>query len=180
MTILTHDRQTISLLLRVDSEIVESYYSQLLRRFQSCLPEEHQRSHLVNRMLELLEMKFSEDGEEYARRFHDLLNHAEATSNKQVLEVAVECLLPLIRNCVFVVCSSQFSETSCIRTARDVFRIPCATALITIFTGEEIQLDSTARIILAALGCELCGRVPIAPQTILMKLSSELSACTRR
>jgi len=95
--------QTLEILHRIDANIVESFYSQSSQSFSSVLSLKD-KNELIGRMLDVLEIQCSEDGELYARRVVDLLRAADTSTEKSgpVLEKAVEMILLYIQNCKYI------------------------------------------------------------------------------
>jgi hypothetical protein len=94
--------QTLKILRHVDISILESYYSQAFQSFPptSSLKEKNE---LTARMLEVLEIQCSGDGELYARQLKGLFGAVDVSppGETHILETIVEMVLVHIRDCEY-------------------------------------------------------------------------------
>ncbi|THV06757.1 ARM repeat-containing protein [Dendrothele bispora CBS 962.96] len=156
-------KMTVRILNRVDGNIVDSYYSQSLQT----LPQDLNPSAKTEygcRLLEVLEIRTAEDGENYAKNVHDLLKHMDdAASHESNQPVILEDLVEMVLRHI--------------RQASPDFRLQCATTFLTYLSELDVLLGSMELIITAALSCEYLIQVALSPQSLLLGLSSRLQSC---
>ncbi|KAK0212386.1 armadillo-type protein [Desarmillaria ectypa] len=154
-------RKTVKILNNVDPDIISAYYAQSVR----ALPAEISYNNRVEstwRLLEVLQVQFAGDGEQYARQVLELFRHVESVGpqdSQRVLDAAVEKVLSFIRDSV------------------SMFRIASSTVFLARLTEGE-NIGPTMMVIVAALGCEYCGQLSLPPKDILSALSSRLASST--
>ncbi|KAK0486295.1 armadillo-type protein [Armillaria novae-zelandiae] len=154
-------RKAVKILNKVDPDIISAYYAQSVR----ALPAELSYKNKVEstwRLLEVLQVQFAGDGEQYARQVLELFRHVESvgpSDSQRVLDVAVEKVLSFIRDGI------------------SMFQIASSTVFLArLAEGED--LGPTMMVIVAALGCEYCGQLSLPPKDILNALASRLASST--
>ncbi|KAK0494902.1 armadillo-type protein [Armillaria luteobubalina] len=154
-------RKAVKILNKVDPDIISAYYAQSVR----ALPAELSYKNKVEstwRLLEVLQVQFAGDGEQYARQVLELFRHVESigpSDSQRVLDVAVEKVLSFIRDGI------------------SMFQIASSTVFLARLTEGE-DMGPTMMVIVAALGCEYCGQLSLAPKDILSALASRLAPST--
>ncbi|KAG1751650.1 armadillo-type protein [Suillus paluster] len=160
----SHDRlvrkTTLRVLQAVDPSLVEAYSTQLLHNLPIGLTLSA-KSEYVSRLLDVGELQYENDGEQYAIYLKDLFAVAEGdtqgrTEDMSVLEVGVEMILTHIR---------EFDVTS---------RISCVTALAVSATELDVRIGPTLMVIISALVCEYCGKIATSPLALLQGMASRL------
>ncbi|KAG1760911.1 armadillo-type protein [Suillus occidentalis] len=160
----SHDRLvrkiTLRVLQAVDSSLVETYSTQLLHNFPAGLTLSD-KGEYVSRLLDVGELQYRNDGEQYASYLKDLFSVAEGdtqgrTEDMSVLEVGVEMILTHIQ---------EFDITS---------RISCVTALAVPVTESDVRIGPTLMVVISALVCEYCGKIATSPTALLQGMASRL------
>ncbi|KAG2368350.1 armadillo-type protein [Suillus spraguei] len=160
----SHDRLvrkiTLRVLQAVDSSLVKAYNVQLLDNFPIGLTLSD-KGEYVSRLLDVGELQYGNDGEQYASYLKDLFTVAEGdtqgcTEDMSVLEVGVDMILTHIQ---------EFDITS---------RISCVTALAVSVTESDARVGPTLMVVISALVCEYCGKIATSPQALLQGMASRL------
>lgn len=160
----SHDRLvrkiTLRVLQAVDSSLVETYSTQLLHNFPAGLTLSD-KGEYVSRLLDVGELQYRNDGEQYASYLKDLFAVAEGdtqgrTEDMSILEVGVEMILTHIQ---------EFDITS---------RISCVTALAVPVTELDARIGPTLMVVISALVCEYCGKIATSPLALLQGMASRL------
>ncbi|KAG2078780.1 ARM repeat-containing protein [Suillus decipiens] len=160
----SHDRLvrkiTLRVLQAVDSSLVKAYNVQLLHNFPTGLTLSD-KSEYVSRLLDVGELQYGNDGEQYASYLKDLFTVAEGdtqgrTEDMSVLEVGIDMILTHIQ---------EFDITS---------RISCITALAVSVTESDARIGPTLMVVISALVCEYCGKIATSPQALLQGMASRL------
>ncbi|KAK0241249.1 armadillo-type protein [Armillaria nabsnona] len=154
-------RKTVTILNKVDSNIISAYYAQSVRALPAEMPYNN-KVESTWRLLEVLQVQFAGDGEQYARQVLELFRHVESvgpSDSQHVLGVAVEKVLSFIRDGI------------------SMFQIASSTVFLARLTEGE-DMGPTMMVIVTALGCEYCGQLSLPPKDILSALSSRLASST--
>ncbi|KAG1815973.1 armadillo-type protein [Suillus subaureus] len=119
------------------------------------------KAEYVSRLLDVGELQYGNDGEQYASYLKDIFAIAEGdtqghTEDMSVLEVGVEMILTYIR---------EFDITS---------RISCVTALAVSVTESDARIGPTLMVVISALVCEYCGKIATSPLALLQGIASRL------
>ncbi|KIK97374.1 hypothetical protein PAXRUDRAFT_31834 [Paxillus rubicundulus Ve08.2h10] len=154
-------KTTLKVLHSVDPTIVEAYQSQSLQSF-SHAPHLIDNSDRVLRLLEVVEVQYADDVDQYAGHLKALFAVVEGkeqgrTEDLPVLESSVERVLNGIRE----------RET--------FFQISCVTALAVSLTEPEMHLGPTLMVVISALVCDYCGKISIPPVEMLRGLARRLA-----
>ncbi|KAJ3492134.1 hypothetical protein NLI96_g234 [Meripilus lineatus] len=145
--------QTMKLLLEVDRNIIEAYFTKLSSGNFSSLVVDNQGD-LLKRPLEVIEFLSGEDGESYAQHIIQTLLVVEGEPHgHQVIEGAVEDILTYIRR------------------GGVNFRSGCIGVLFAILDEGEKQSGPTLTTIYSALVCEYLDVSPVSPERLLRALS---------
>ncbi|KAK2467833.1 hypothetical protein APHAL10511_000128 [Amanita phalloides] len=147
--------KTLSVLMEVDQNIIDDIYARLL---ESLSPEANikMRDECTVRLLEVVSIKATSDGETYARCVIDLLASSEGAFYASVSEIAVEKILSYL----------QYSN--------EMFQIQCAASLLATITEKGSQLGPTMLVVISALSAQYCTLVSIPPSEILSGISMRL------
>ncbi|KAI0082819.1 ARM repeat-containing protein [Panus rudis PR-1116 ss-1] len=152
-------RKTLQVLLRVDRNVVETYYSQLMgSESTSSPPKTHPDG--IEKVLEVIELLYTDDGEAYVQNILQLLRALDAQSaneKKHVSDIIVQSVLTRIRS------------------ASSEFRSNCLGILFVFLTEQTTHIDATLATILAALVCEFLENSPVPPTHLLTGLASLLN-----
>jgi AP-4 complex subunit epsilon-1 len=97
--------KTLKTLYRVEPEIVNTYYTRAIQSIPPALTAKG-KDEYVARLLEVIDVVCSEDGESYTRQLKSLLEVAE--DGKTVLEGLVELVLSRIRQGLKLLLSKLF------------------------------------------------------------------------
>ncbi|KAJ6593663.1 ARM repeat-containing protein [Mycena capillaripes] len=154
--------KTLGILNSIDSNIVNSYYSQSLQTLPTDLNLKG-ISEYTTRLLEVAELQTEGDGELYARHLGELFTQMEARSPRYaqlVVESAVGMVLLHLRN------------------APMPFQIGCVTTLVMSLANPEIFLGQTMMVIVPALATEYTGKLSVPPPDVLRGLSARLPLCS--
>ncbi|KAH9901574.1 ARM repeat-containing protein [Cubamyces lactineus] len=153
-------KQTLRVLWRVDSSIVESYYARALQG-ELPLTSELGFDESLSRLLEIVDIICGEDGESYAHQLKNVLKamEGEGPLNKR----------PVLQDAVEEALSRMHSGDSSWRTI-------CIGVLFITLTDPASEIGATLMVILTALLCEYLQLTPISPTDILRGLSSRVSA----
>ncbi|KAF8842990.1 ARM repeat-containing protein [Paxillus ammoniavirescens] len=154
-------KTTLKVLHSVDPTIVEAYQSQSLQSF-SHAPNPIGNSDHVLRLLEVVEVQYADDVDQYAGHLKGLFAVVEGkgqgrSEDLPVLETSVERVLNGIRE----------RETS--------FQISCVTALAVSLTEPEVHIGPTLMVVISALVCDYCGKISTPPLEILRGLARRLA-----
>ncbi|KAK0195897.1 armadillo-type protein, partial [Armillaria mellea] len=152
-------RKTVKILNKVDPDIISAYYAQSVQALPAEMPYKN-KVESTWRLLEVLQVQFAGDGEQYARQVLELFRHVESvgpSDSQRVLDVAVEKVLSFIRDGI------------------SMFQIASSTVFLARLTEGE-DMGPTMMVIVAALGCEYCGQLSLPPKGILSALSSRLAS----
>ncbi len=90
----------MKILNKVDPDIISAYYAQSVRALPAEMPYNN-KVESTWRLLEVLQVQFAGDGEQYARQVLELFRHVESvgpSDSQRVLGVAVEKVLSFIRD----------------------------------------------------------------------------------
>ncbi|PBK74014.1 ARM repeat-containing protein [Armillaria solidipes] len=154
-------RKAVKILNKVDPDIISAYYAQSVRALPAEIPYNN-KVESTWRLLEVLQVQFAGDGEQYARQVLELFKHVESigpSDSQRVLDAAVEKVLSFIRDGI------------------SMFQIASSTVFLARLTEGE-DMGPTMMVIVAALGCEYCGQLSLPPKGILSALSSRLASST--
>ncbi|KAI0333484.1 ARM repeat-containing protein, partial [Cubamyces sp. BRFM 1775] len=153
-------KQTLRVLWRVDSNIVESYYARALQG-ELPLTSELGFDESLSRLLEIVDIICGEDGESYAHQLRSVLKAMEGDGplNKR----------PVLQDAVGETLSRMHSGDSSWRSG-------CIGVLFSTLTDPDSEIDPTLVVILTALLCEYLQLSPISPTDILRGLGSRVSA----
>lgn len=90
----------MNVLCKVDSNVVESFYGQLLQA-SSSLPGPREKEEAAQRLLEVIDLLYAVSGESYAQHLQKIIQvveTADSDSKLHVLQTAVEDVLTKFRN----------------------------------------------------------------------------------
>ncbi|KAG1737606.1 hypothetical protein EDB19DRAFT_1716833 [Suillus lakei] len=151
---------TLRVLQAVDPSLVEAYSTQLLYNFPPGLTLSD-KGEYISRLLDVGELQYGNDGEQYASYLKDLFAVAEGDTqgrmeDMSVLEIGVEMILTHIR---------EFDLTS---------RISSVTALAVSVTESNARIGPTLMVVISALVCEYCGKIATSPLALLQGMASRL------
>ncbi|KDQ57667.1 hypothetical protein JAAARDRAFT_207161 [Jaapia argillacea MUCL 33604] len=153
-------KKTLRLLNSVDSNIVESYLSQVVQTTSGITPLA-QKNEFAARVLEVIEVACQDDGERYARRLREFLcateDETSAGSGAHVLEKVVEIVLLRVR------------------TAQQPFRVSCVKELLGSLHTDSLY-GPTLMVILAALACEYASVSSAPSESLLSAMAGKLSS----
>ncbi|KAK0459159.1 armadillo-type protein [Desarmillaria tabescens] len=152
---------TLKILNRVDPDIISAYYAQSVRALPAEMPYNN-KVESTWRLLEVLQVQFAGDGEQYSRQTLELFRHVESvgpSDSQRVLDAAVEKVLSFIRD------------------SSSMFQIASSTVFLARLTDGE-DMGPTMMVIVAALGCEYCELLSLPPKDVLNALSSRLASST--
>jgi AP-4 complex subunit epsilon-1 len=167
--------QTLRVLQAVDSSLVETYSTQLLHNFPAGLTLSD-KGEYVSRLLDVGELQYRNDGEQYASYLKDLFAVAEGdtqgrTEDMSILEVGVEMILTHIQECMCNYCITDVALTAPVDITS---RISCVTALAVPVTELDARIGPTLMVVISALVCEYCGKIAISPLALLQGMASRL------
>ncbi|PFH52039.1 hypothetical protein AMATHDRAFT_57749 [Amanita thiersii Skay4041] len=150
-------KKTLSVLLGIDPRIVEAIYSRLL---QSLKPDKDARTWDENmtRLIEVIEVKSTIDGEQYASFLQQLLVTVDGFST-----------VPFVSEGIVTAALSHIQHSS------ETFQIQCSASLLTCLSDPQPTVGPTMLVILSALATQFCGIVSIPPVDMLTSLASNLS-----
>jgi AP-4 complex subunit epsilon-1 len=161
---------------------VEAYQSRSLQSF-SHAPHLIGNSDHVLRLLEVVEVQYADDVDQYAGHLKGLFAVVEGkgqgrTEDLPVLETSVERVLNGIRE--------RASWSDCARGSPDFlegetsFQISCVTALAVSLTEPEVHIGPTLMVVISALVCDFCGKISTPPLEILRGLARRLVLYARK
>ncbi|KZT23916.1 ARM repeat-containing protein [Neolentinus lepideus HHB14362 ss-1] len=148
-------RKTLSILVNVDSNIVEAYFAQLLQNTPDTSFREEVNDATL-RALETLDALSRSDGEAYAIRLQNILAAFEGGSESVVLEKVVEKVL------------------SRMHVAEDEFRGACLTSLLDPLSDPAAMIGATSIVILTALIVEYLSIITVPPTQLLQGIARRL------
>ncbi|KAI6000552.1 armadillo-type protein [Pisolithus albus] len=151
---------TLKVLYSVNPSIVATYYSQLTRSIRTDLSVVA-KGDCVLRLLDAVEIQCQEDSEQYARLLRELFAIVEGDVQGRI------GTLPVLEGCVDRVLNR-------VRNADMISRIALVTGLIVPLTELDVRIGPTLMVILSALVCEYCGKLPISPVEILRGMAQRL------
>ncbi|KAJ8474319.1 hypothetical protein ONZ51_g7305 [Trametes cubensis] len=156
-------KQTLRVLWRVDSSIVESYYARALQG-ELPLTSELGSDESLSRLLEVVEIICGEDGESYAHQLKNVLKAMEGDGplNKR----------PVLQDAVGETLSRMHSGDS-------TWRGGCIGVLFATLTDPDSEIGPTLMVILTALLCEYLQLSPVSPLDILRGLDACLVTMLR-
>ncbi|KAH9945906.1 ARM repeat-containing protein [Epithele typhae] len=152
-------KQTMGILLRIDSNIVESYYVRALQGDLSSDPMMG-TEHTLPRLFEILDVLCAGNGEAFAEQLKYVLKAAEGDvpiNKRVVVQEAVEEML------------------SRVHAANDEWRSGCLGVLFTAVVDSESEVGPTLMVIFTALLCEYLVLAPNSPTELLSDLAKRLS-----
>ncbi|KAI6032934.1 armadillo-type protein [Pisolithus orientalis] len=153
-------KATLKVLYSVNPSIVATYYSQLT---QSVRPELSvaAKGDCVLRLLDVMEVQCQEDSEQYAKLFKELFAIVEGDVQGRIET------LPVLEGCVDRVLNR-------VRDADTISRISLVTALVIPLIEPENRVGPTLMVVICALVCEHCAKLPISPVEILRGMAKRL------
>lgn len=153
-------QKTLRILQRIDTAIVEGYYSRILQGDLQ-LSHMHNTDETCKRLLEIIEVISSGDSELYVQHVKNILQAVEgdtAMELRHVLQDTVEELLVYIRD------------------ADISFRSGCIGSLFASVIAQDSQIGPTMMIVLVALVTEFLSLSPTSPMNLLVGISRRLSS----
>lgn len=153
-------KATLKVLYSVNPSIVATYYSQLTQGVRTELSVVA-KGDCVLRLLDAMEIQYQEDSEQYARLLRELFAIVEGDVQGRIET------LPVLEGCVDRVLNR-------VRNADMISRIALVTGLIVPLTELDVRIGPTLMVILCALVCEYCGKLPISPVEILRGMAKRL------
>jgi AP-4 complex subunit epsilon-1 len=164
----------------VDLSVVEAYYSQMLQA-SNVLPGPREQEEAAQRLLEVVDLLYMDDGESYARHVRKILEVVEAAVNNakpHLVQNAVEEVLSKIRTGKGYLLIMHILNSSVKANAgfRGGYIGVLAASLDADAATSEDTFGPTMVIILSAILCEYLDFSPSSPAHILRRLSSLLPA----
>ncbi|GJE90878.1 hypothetical protein PsYK624_070220 [Phanerochaete sordida] len=153
-------RKTLSVLRKVDYNIVESFYGQLLQA-SSSLSGPPEQEEAVSRLLEVISLLYADSGESYAQHLQKIVEVVETAVidvKPHVLQTAVEDVLTKFR-----LASAEFRSGA----------IGVLAASLQL-ADDGKTLGPTMTVILPAVLCEYLDLSPLSPVEAMKRLSSLL------
>ena len=173
---ITHSCQTLKVLCKVDPNIVQTYYDQMLQ-FSGSLPGPREQEEAAQRLLEVINILYADNGEDYVQHVKKILKVVEAAvvnAKPHLIQTAVEDVLSKIRNGKphhrrYLYCLLR-------RVANPTHRSGCVGVFSAILeaTATDSDIGPTMSVIISAVLCEYLEFSPSAPSSILKNLSSLL------
>ncbi|KAI6125691.1 armadillo-type protein [Pisolithus croceorrhizus] len=154
-------KATLKVLYSVNPSIVVTYYSQLTQSVRPELPVVA-KGGCVLRLFDAMEIQCQEDSEQYATLLKELFAIVEGDAQGRIET------LPVLEGCVDRVLNR-------VRNADMISRITLVTGLVVPLTELDVRVGPTLMVILCALVCEYCAKLPISPVEILRGMAKRLA-----
>ncbi|KAL1756265.1 hypothetical protein FB107DRAFT_274085 [Schizophyllum commune] len=201
--LLSHTSSTLTILNKIDGNIVSTYYVQSVETMPSDLPLPAREAY-VGRLLEVIETQCYDEGEAYANAVLDLLRKlsalstAASTSSSSPVPSGSVDLSATVKPAAgrpLVLESVVTAVLEHIRFGKANFRVGCATTFVASVLSTESEsslmvetfeahgqtgessVEPTAMVITAALATEFCGQLAMAPVSLLRGFSTRLGRC---
>lgn len=154
-------KATLKVLYSVNPSIVVTYYSQLTQSVRPGLSVVA-KGDCVLRLFDAMEIQCQEDSEQYATLLKELFAIVEGDAQGRIET------LPVLEGCVDRVLNR-------VRNADMISRITLVTGLVVPLTELDVRVGPTLMVILCALVCEYCAKLPISPVEILRGMAKRLA-----
>ncbi|PSR94120.1 hypothetical protein PHLCEN_2v4548 [Hermanssonia centrifuga] len=150
--------QTLTVLLKVDRTIVDSYYTQFMK-IGLALSAPGEQEEASRRLLQVVAALHSQDGESYAHGLKDLIFSLNTSTGgkDRILQGVVEDTLTFLR------------------AAQVEFRSGFLGVIFALLMEPDGTLRPTLLVILSALACEYLESSPVPPSVMLQGFASQLS-----